>query len=259
MSLRTKLVAVFRLFALFMVMVAVALVSAITTIRLTIHGHQTEAPNLVGMSLESALRITGGMGLGLQIEDKLYNSEFAANQIVSQVPPRGARMKVGQHIHVLVSLGPPRVSVPNLVGESTRTAQITAVQRGLTVGDIATIHWVGSEADQILAQDPAPARADVHSPTVSILVSLGDPAPEYMCPSFAGHTLSEVSRLLEKTPFKIGQITPVATDVVVPGTILGQSPPYGSKIGPDTAFAFQVAGPPQSVPSATPTLPNPPQ
>jgi serine/threonine-protein kinase len=257
MSLRTRLITLFRLFALFMVMVAVALVSAITTIRLTIHGHQTEAPNLVGTTLESAQRVTGGMGLELKVEDKLYSAQFPANQVVSQVPPRGARMKVGQHIHVLISLGPPRVSVPDLVGNSVRTAQITAVQRGLTVGDVAAVHWAGSTADQVLAQDPTAAQSDVHSPAVNILVSLGDPPSAYMCPSFIGRTLSDVSKILEQSNLKIGQIAPVATTVVPIGTILAQSPSAGSKIGPDTAFTFQVAGPPQSVPSAAPPATNP--
>ena len=259
MSLRTRLLTLFRLFALFMVMVAVALVSAITTIRLTIHGHQTEAPNLVGTSLESAQRITGGLGLELKVEDKLYSDKYPVNQIVSQIPPRGARMKVGQHIHVLVSLGSPRVSVPDLVGNSIRTAQITAVQRGLTVGDVAAVHWAGSTADQVLAQDPPPAQTEVHSPTVNILISLGDPPPAYMCPSFVGRTLSDVSRILAQSNFKIGQIAPVATTVVPSGTILAQSPSPGSRITSENAFTFQVAGPPQSVPSAAPPSTNPPQ
>ncbi len=258
MSLRTRLLTLFRLFALFTVMVAVALVSAITTIRLTIHGHQTETPNLVGVPLETAQRITSGLGLELKVEDKLYSDQYPANQVVSQVPPRGARVKMGQHIHVLVSLGPTRVSVPNLVGSTVRTAQITAFQRGLTVGDIAAVHWLGSTADQVLAQDPPAAGTDVHSPSMNILVSLGDPPPAFMCPSFVGRLLSEASKALEKTGFAIGRIAPVPTDSVPAGTILSQSPPPGSKIGPETVFNFQVAGPPQSVPSAAPlsTIPQ---
>jgi serine/threonine-protein kinase len=247
MSVRERLFSLFRLFALFTVMVAVALVSAITTIRLAIHGHQEETPNLVGVPLDTAERITNGLGLELKVEDKVFSDQYPADQIVSQVPPRGSRVKVGQHIHVLVSLGSPRVRVPDLVGDTVRTAQITAVQRGLTVGDIVAVHWPGSIADQVMAQDPPPAKAEVHSPAVNILVSLGDAPPAFLCPSFVGHSLSETSRALEKSGFNIGQITPLPTDVSPPGIILSQTPPPGSKIGPDTVFDFQVAGPPHSV------------
>jgi serine/threonine-protein kinase len=255
MSIRERLRTLFRLFALFTVMVAVALASAITTIRLTIHGHQAETPNLVGVSLESAEKITSGLGLEIVVEDKLYNDQYPTNQIISQVPPRGARVKVGQHIHVLVSLGSPRVHVPELVGESVRTAQITAVQRGLTLGDVAQVHWPAGDPDQVLAQDPPPAKAEVQSPAVSILVSLGEPTPAFMCPTFVGRLFADTSKVLEKSGFRIGQITPVSTDQVPAGTILTQTPLGGSKIGPETVFNFQVAGPPSNFPPAAAPLP----
>src|SRR5579864_745377 len=188
MSLRDRLFSLFRLFAFFTVMVAVALVSAITTIHLTIHGHQEETPNLVGVPLDAAERITNGLGLELKVEDKIFSDKYPADQVVSQVPQPGSRVKEGQHVHVLVSLGSPRMRVPELVGDTVRTAQITAVQRGLTVGDIAEVHWPGSIADQVLAQDPPPAKAEVHSPSVNILVSLGDPPPSFLCPNFVGRT-----------------------------------------------------------------------
>jgi beta-lactam-binding protein with PASTA domain len=253
MSFRDRLRTLFRLFALFTVMVAVALASAITTIRLTIHGHQAETPNLVGVSMDAAQKITSALGLEIKVEDKLYNEKYAANQIISQVPPQGTRVKEGQHIHVLVSLGEPKIHVPELVGESVRTAQITAVERGLTLGDVAQVHWPAGDQDQVLAQDPPPTKAEIQSPAVNILVSLGEPPPAYMCPSFVGRLFSDTSKVLEKSGFRIGQIAPVATEQVPAGTILTQTPLGGSKIGADAVFNFQVAGPPSSfLPDAAP-------
>jgi beta-lactam-binding protein with PASTA domain len=239
MSLRDRVRSVFRLFLLFTVLVAVALLAAITTIRLTIHGRQESMPNLVGTSLEAAQRVTSGLGLELKVEDKLYSPQYAANQIAQQMPPPGTRLKIGQHVHVLVSLGPPHVSVPNLVGASVRAARITAVQRGLTVGDVAVVPWTG-EADQVVAQDPPPATAEVRSPAVNLLVSGGEAPAAYLCPRFIGQPLTEVRRTLEKNGFKIDQVTLVATDGGSKGIILTQSPAAGSKIGSDAVFSFQV-------------------
>ena len=56
MGVRNRLRSLFRLFLLFTVLVGVALVSAITTIRFTIHGRQENMPRLLGTSLESAQR-----------------------------------------------------------------------------------------------------------------------------------------------------------------------------------------------------------
>ena len=239
MSVRDRLRSLFRLFLLFTVLVAVAVLSAITTIRLTIHGRQESMPNLVGTSLESAQRITSGLGLELIVEDKLYSREYAPNQIAQQMPPPGTRLKMGQHVHVLVSLGPPQVDVPNLVGTSARAARITAVQRGLTVGDVAVVAWP-SDPDQVVAQDPPPATPEVRTPALNLLISGGPLPPAFLCPRFIGRPIGEVRGVLEKNGFHVGTVSPVPTDGATKGIILTQSPPAGSKIGPDAVFNFQV-------------------
>jgi serine/threonine-protein kinase len=161
------------------------------------------------------------------------------NAIAQQMPPPGTPMKVGQHVHVLVSLGPPQLTVPNLVGDSARAARINAMQRGLTVGEVAVLPWPG-DPDQVVAQDPPPATTEVRTPTVNLLISGGEEPPAYLCPQFVGQSITDVRRVLDKNGFKVGQVTPVATDGSSQGIILTQSPPSGSKIGSDAVFSFQV-------------------
>lgn len=240
MSLRDRIRDLFRLFLLFTVLIAVALVSAITTIRLAIHGRQAAVPDLTGVAIDTADRTLSGLGLGLKVEDKLY-SDYPVNQIVSQAPASGTHMKAGQHVHVLVSLGPNRASLPDLVGSSVRAARIVALQRGLTVGDYATVHWPGTSPDEVVAQDPPPETTSVHSPAVNILVSLGEQPPAYVCPSFVGRPVGEARQALEKAGFKVGQAIPVSKPSVPANTIVGQTPLSGSKIGPETVFNFQIA------------------
>ena len=239
MSVSGRLQNFFRLFLLFTVLLAVALVSAITTIRLTIHGRQESMPNLVGTSFESAQHAVSSLGLVLKVEDKLYSTQYPANSIAQQMPPPGTRLKMGQHVHVLISLGPPRVTVPNLVGASVRAARITAIQRGLTVGDVAVVPWT-SDPDQVVAQDPPPATAELRTPAVNLLISGGDLPPAFLCPRFIGQPLAEARRILEKNGFKVASVAPVTTDGLTKGIILTQSPPAGSKIGTDAVFSFQV-------------------
>ncbi len=240
MSLRARLRTLFRMFLLFTVLAGVALISAITTIRVTIPGHQETTPNFVGVPLERGQQHAAALGLTLKVVDKLFSSQYLANEIVSQQPPVGTRVKVGQQVHVMVSLGPPQVTVPDLVGTSIRAAQITAIQRGLTVGNVTAVHWPGTETDQVVAQDPPPETADVHSPAVNFLVSLGAPPPTLLCPRFVGRSLSGARRALEEAGFKVGVIQPVPVPELASGTILTQSPRAGSMIGPDTVFSFQV-------------------
>jgi len=241
MGLRERIRGLLRLFLLFTVLVAVGLLSAITTIRLVIHGRQENMLNLVGTRLETAEHLARGLGLELTVEDKLFNTQFAANEIVSQMPPPGTRLKMGQRVHVLVSLGAPRVPVPDLRGGSLRVARIKSIQAGLSVGDVAAVHWARAGPDQVMVQDPASGTVEMHSPAVNLLVSLGEAPSAFLCPSFVGRPLAEARRTLERAGFRVDPITPIPTDVTPKGTVLAQSPPPGSKIGADTAFTFQVA------------------
>jgi len=241
MSLRERIRSIFRLFLLLTVLVTAALVSAIMTIRLTIRGHQETMPNMVGLSFDYAQRMATGLGLEMKVEDKLFNTQYPPQAIVSQMPPPGTRIKIGQHVHVLVSLGPPQVVIPNFLGTSIRAARITAIQRNLTLGDIVGIHWPLSEPDQVVAQDPAPESAEVRSPTVDILVSLGEPPEAYLCPRLVGQPIAEVRRSLEKAGFIVASVTSITTVSGRRGIIFTQSPAAGSKIGSDAWFSFQVS------------------
>ena len=241
MSLRERIRSVFRLFLLLTVLVTVALISAIMTIRLTIRGHQETMPNMVGLSFDYAQRMATGLGLEMKVEDKLFNTQYPSQAIVSQMPPPGTRIKIGQHVHVLVSLGPPQVVIPNFLGTSIRAARITAIQRNLTLGDIVGIHWPQSEPDQVVAQDPPAESAEVRSPAVDILVSLGEPPEAYLCPRLVGQPIAEVRRSLEKAGFIVASVTSITTVSGRRGIIFTQSPAAGSKIGSDAWFGFQVS------------------
>jgi eukaryotic-like serine/threonine-protein kinase len=241
MSFTERIRTLFRLFLLTAVLVAVALVSAITTIRLTLRAHQETMPNLVGLTFDYAQRMTTGLGLEMKVEDKLFNAQYPAQAILSQMPPAGTRVKIGQHVHVLVSLGLPQVVIPNLVGTSIRAARITAIQRKLDVGDVVGLHWPNSEPDLVVAQDPPPESTELRSPVVDILVSLGEAAPAYLCPRWIGQPISDVRRRIEKAGFKVGPVTSVSGGSGPRGVVLSQTPAAGSKIGPDAVFAFQVS------------------
>ncbi len=241
MGLADRIRALFRLILLFTFLVVVALVSAITTIRLAIHGHPEAMPALVGMPMNSAQQIASTLGLELKVEDKVFSAEHAANTIVSQMPPPGTPIKMGQHVHILLSLGPPAMKVPNLTGTSLRAARITAIQRGLSLGDVVAVHWPGGEPDQVVLQDPAPTTTEVHSPAVNLLVSLGQEPQSFLCPSLVGQPLEQARRTVENAGFKVGDVTRIPGGTASSGTILAQSPPAGSKIGSDTVFTFQVA------------------
>jgi beta-lactam-binding protein with PASTA domain len=232
---------VLRLLLMAGVLMTVAVISAITTIKLTIHGRQETLPNLVGMPVDQARSAVRAIGLNLDVEDRLYSDKIAADAVVSQMPAAGTSIKPQQQVHVLLSLGPQKASVPDLIGRSIRAARITAVERGLTIGDVAALYWPQAEPNQVVAQDPPPATTDLQSPAVNFLVSLGPTPVAYLCPNFQGKAVGVVRSELQQAGFDNIKVTQVLVPGALQGNIIQQIPLPGSKVTPDTVFQFQVA------------------
>jgi beta-lactam-binding protein with PASTA domain len=100
--------------------------------------------------------------------------------------------------------------------------------------------WPGTEADQVVAQDPPPSATAVHSPAISLLVSLGDQPPAYLCPNFTGQSLTTVRPQIEEAGMNVGQVTTIPAQNASAGTILAQTPAPGTKVGANTVFILQV-------------------
>ncbi|MGH9579993.1 MAG: PASTA domain-containing protein, partial [Terriglobales bacterium] len=141
-----------------LVLVVVAMVSALTAMRLAIHGREAEVPKLTGMEPAQARKALEPLGLALEVENRFYNSEIAPGRIVSQLPQPGTRVRSGWRVRVALSLGAQRALIPSLVGQSPRAAEIDVHRRGLDLGSTSVVHIPDLPGDQVIGQSP-PARA----------------------------------------------------------------------------------------------------
>ena len=60
--------------------------------------------------------------------------------VVRQSPPPNMRVKTGQNAHVVLSLGPQKVTIPQLNDRSLRAAQIELLRGGMQVGEISSVY-----------------------------------------------------------------------------------------------------------------------
>src|SRR5258708_32355317 len=82
----------FRILLLSLVLVIVALISALTSMRFAIHGRQVAVPKLVALTPDEAGRTTEELGLSLKVDRQFYSPNIAASKIVSQTPDAGAQV-----------------------------------------------------------------------------------------------------------------------------------------------------------------------
>jgi beta-lactam-binding protein with PASTA domain len=244
--------AFFRLVLLILVLLVVALVSALTAMRLAIHGHEVAVPDLVGKSPAEARIIAAQSGLELNVEREYYSPTVAEGKILSQLPPAGSQVRRGWQVRVAESLGPQRVVIPNVVGQSERAANINIRRRGLDVGAIAQMQLPDAVPEQVLSQAPPPNASGVSAPKISLLIGVAPQPQAFVMPSFVGQRLSTVTQAVQDAGLRVGTVTPVSPENPSPGAtsaasaqvsasvIVSQNPAAGEKVTAGAAVNFEV-------------------
>ena len=239
----------FRFVFFALVLLVVALVSALTTMRFAIHGREVAVPNLVDKTPAEARRIAEEDGFSVTVEPQYYSNAVPAGKILSQVPSAGTLVRRGWEVRVAESLGPQRVQIPNVIGQSERAAEMNIERRGLDVSAVAEMPWPTDSTDQVLAQSPPPNANNVSAPKISLLVA-AQPAPQaFLMPSFIGQQLGTVTAALRDAGLRVGRVTQaanmssVSTTLAAPSpmsAIASQNPAPGEKVLPGATVNFEV-------------------
>ena len=199
-----------------MVLLLVALTAALTTMRFAIHGREVIIPKLIGMKLNEAERTAEHYGLSVVIEDHFYSSEVAEGGIVSQLPAAGSLVRRGWQIRAAQSLGPQVATVPSVVGQSPRVAEIIIQRSGLDLGEIASVHIPNALPDQVLAQDPPPDAKNLTSQKVSLLIPAPPEPKAYVMPYLLGRHFSDIRDEISQAGLKIGRVVDLSAPIAPP-------------------------------------------
>lgn len=243
-----------RLLAKILVLIIVALATALVSMRFAIHGREVAVPELRGMTPPEAERAVFGRGLQLSRGEHFYSATVPAGRIVSQEPEPGTRVRRGWRVQAAESLGPQLLRIPSLLGMSPRAAEIDLRRRGLEPGDAAELPIDGFPPQLVLAQTPAPGAQGVAAPRVGVLYTSAPPEFVYAVPDLTGLPLAEATGIVNSAG-----LTPVVTSRVAtaqtPGAgvsasagnrdaralVVAQEPSPGSRITHSSSIALQVA------------------
>ena len=228
----------FRMTSVVMLLIAAALLSAITTMHFAIHGAEVKIPALKGMTVAEARSQAAGMGLSLDVDNRYYSADVAAGHILSQSPAPGTVVRREWHLRVAESLGPQKVDVPDTVGTQGRVAALRLRRAGLEVGVTAKLPYLGVEDGTVLAQDPPAHSQGLAQPSVNILIAVADSAaPDgYVMPDLTGIPIITAQEMLNKIGLKVD--TPAYGDVFVPAVSAGAEQPK-TLIAPGSIIAQQ--------------------
>jgi beta-lactam-binding protein with PASTA domain len=244
----------FRMLLLVLVLLTVALISALTAMQLAIHGREVTIPKLVGMTPFEAERAGSSIGLQVVMERQFYSPDVPEGRIMTQMPQPGTKVRRGWMIRVAQSLGPQRVAIPDVAGQSERVAELNIRRRSLNLASTAQINLPDTIPGQVVSQSPPANASGVAAPKISLLISAGPEPAAYVMPDFAGQPLGSATLALKEAGLHVGRVSlfslsgssgapVVPTPVSEPSAasmIVTQSPAPGQKVVAGSTVNFEV-------------------
>src|SRR5690348_15377654 len=238
MTLKERLEWISRMVLLVFILASAAFLSAITAMRIAIHGREVTMPNLVGKNVGEANGMLVSRGLVLRVADHIY-SELPINVVVRQSPPPGMLMKVSQQAHVVLSLGQRQLQIPLLEGNSLRASRIELLRAGLQVGEVSALNMPDEPADTVVIQTPRPG-AGAATPRVDVLVSDGPREVAYVMPHLVGMSDSDAQHRLDLAGLR-RKVNYIAAPQWPHGAVIDQTPLAGRRITSSVTIELTVA------------------
>jgi beta-lactam-binding protein with PASTA domain len=241
-----------------LVLVTVALISALTAMQFAIHGREVAIPKLVGMTPGEAERAGVALGLQVAIERQFYSPDIPEGRVMTQMPPAGTKVRRGWSVRVAQSLGPQRVAIPDVTGGSERIAELNIRRRGLTLASIAHVNLPDLPQDRVISQSPPAKASGVAAPRIGVLVSDGPEPSTYVMPNLTGQPLGSATLALQDAGMKVGKVTLLPAPSTLTGDvsttvapsadaqpsaasmIVNQTPLPGQKIAAGSVVNFEV-------------------
>ena len=215
------------------------LLFALVAMRAALRAGEVQVPDMVGATVASAAQTAGARGLSLRIDpNQRADERVPAGSIVQQEPAPGAQARRQRTIRVWVSSGPRATVVPELVGQTERTARIRLDEDGLDVASVSEFRSPDYSPDAVVAQDPAPqSRAD----RVSVLLNRGEQAATYVMPDLIGTNGVRAAEALRTRGFRVTIVGSRPYQGVPPGTVVRQQPVGGFRVGQADSISLEVS------------------
>src|SRR5580698_1514472 len=238
MTIRERVEWLSRMALLVFILASAAFLSAITAMRVAIHGREVTMPNLVGKNVSEASQLLRSRGLVLRVADRVY-SDLPSNVVVRQTPTAGLLMKVSQQAHVVLSLGQRQLSIPRLEGNSLRASRIELLRAGLQVGEVSGITTSEEPADTVIFQTPRPG-GGAATPRVDVLVSEGQRETAYVMPHLVGLNEADAQHRMDVAGLR-RRVNYVSAPQWPHGAVIDQTPLAGQRIPGSITIELTVA------------------
>ena len=215
------------------------LLFAVASMRLALRTRDVVVPPLGGKTVAEAGAALAAAGLNLSVEEaRRGDTTLPAGQIVSQDPQAGVKTRRERSVKVWVSAGARSATVPALLGESQRAAEMRARQEGLQVASLGEVRSSDYTPDTIIAQVPPPKTSGTR---VALLVNRRESSGTFVMPDLIGVNGDRAADLLRGRGFRVSVVGDHPYPGVPAGIVLRQSPQGGFQVGISDPISLEVS------------------
>ena len=179
--------------------------------------------DITGKNLNRALIELETEGYKGVVYDTVYTADVNPQTVVDQYPVAGAKVKPGRTIRLKISRSEKLIIVPNLVGQSRRSVEISLQQIGLRIDTVYTEFNPDYPEGTVAWQFPKSGDHIKKGMGLQITVSQGLPPDFFQVPQLFGMSMQNAKDLLTKARLKVGKISYKQNEDLVPYTVLAQS------------------------------------
>jgi serine/threonine-protein kinase len=228
---------------LFIALIGVGIVSAFAVVALLLRQEEVRVPDLTGQDIVNVIEMVAQQGLQLKVDRRESHPTLPRDAVISQLPAPGAGIKKGRLVHVVVSQGPSDTQALKLVGENFRKADMMIRQAGISPGAVSRVSSDRVERDIVIAQAPDAGSPVEKGGSISLLISLGAKAPQYVMPVLIGKKAEEALRIIDRIGLQRRVITRPPGGNKETGTdrvVIEQKPEAGLPVAMDTTVDIVV-------------------
>ncbi|MDR3275211.1 MAG: PASTA domain-containing protein [Endomicrobium sp.] len=187
-------------------------------------------PNVAGKNLYDAMEELSNSGFGIKKDGEEFNQNFPAGTILRQNPAAGMNVREGKLVKVVTSRGGETVNVPNLVGQTLRSADIALKYSSLVMGEVSKKYSITADRGIVISQDIAPTATADKDSAVNIIVSDGPPPKGIiLMPDFLNKKLEDARIWVLQYNIALN-ITREDADGIETNTVIKQYPEPGADI-----------------------------
>ena len=239
MALSTRVWGAGKLLLLGGALAATYVLFAAASMRVALRAREVQVPNLTNRTAHEASAIAAELGQTLKVDDtRRVDPKIGAGRVLGQEPAAGSTARRQRTLKIWLSAGQRASTVPRLIGETERTAQLRLAQDGLTLSEIAEITSQTFAPDVIVAQTPP---AKTAGGNVALLVNRGDRGASYVMPDLIGVNGDRAADILRSRSFRVAVVGSNPYPGVAAGVVIRQSPQAGFQIGPGEPISLEVS------------------